>query len=267
MTFPTQFVAKQQTVLLTPKLVVISANVKNPDIFSLAGSPSGATALTVQINAGVEVTSLGVQTALDFGLSFESNSTFVLNILAAGLVLGHGGQGGAGTTCIDNGDGTSSCGSAAPGGNGGHAIQADRAITIDNLGEIRGGGGGGGGGGCAANSLGANGWGGGGGGGVGSDPGLGGTGPATAGDGTAGNSVRPVGTPGVGGSGVSFGGNGAGGGDWAVAGSKGTTPSGPGGTEECITTGRNGGDPGAAVLLSAGTTTFVTTGTISGSVS
>ena len=94
MTFPTQFVATGGVVSLTPQTVTISANAQNVNVFALAGSPSNPIDLTVNVNAAIVVDSAGAGIAMTIS-GFHPSSIFRLNLLAAALILGHGGDGGS----------------------------------------------------------------------------------------------------------------------------------------------------------------------------
>lgn len=105
---------------------------------AIAGGWDGASDanITVTLNSGVNVgsTSTG-NSAFTTGSPWPAGS--ILNFQTQGLVVGKGGDGGSGGN---------TGGAGAPGAAAGVGINAQRPITINNLGTIAGGGGGGGGG-------------------------------------------------------------------------------------------------------------------------
>lgn len=108
--------------------LTISADTDNYDVFTSAGSPSGAVKVTVTVNSGVFIgsTSAGIAST-DFD-GFPAGS--VLKLVNNGDIRGKGGKGGN----ASNGSGSG----------GGTAVKVDQAIIIDNTnGNIFGGGNGG----------------------------------------------------------------------------------------------------------------------------
>lgn len=191
--------------VLNPVSAVINANTTNVNLFTLLGSPTDAVDATVTISAGVKVSSTSTGTAaIDTGTGWNASST--IKIVNFGSIIGRGGDGGKGVgfdaswNRIETG---------VNGNVGGHAINLQRSISIDNTasGKIFGGGGGGGGGlGYAYSYDGTTGYtmqGGGGGGGAGGGAGgtrnplLKGTNKFYGADGAAG-STSGTGTSGVG---------------------------------------------------------------------
>ncbi|MBC7419720.1 MAG: hypothetical protein H7328_03235, partial [Bdellovibrio sp.] len=223
-------------VSLTPVNLTIAANTNNYNIFTAAGSPVAAVAVTVTINSGVVVGSSSTGSTSMVTGTFPSGST--ITIINNGSILGAGGSGSNG----GGGGGNGGTGSA-----GGPAFLAQFAVTITNNGTIGGGGGGGGGGGSAYDGV--HWWGGGGGG--------GGRGSAGGGAGAAGwsndcwggcASAGGAGTAatvggGGGGAGGGWGGNGGLGGTLGNAGAGGAN--GPNGSNADAPGG--GGAAGAAV--------------------
>ena len=126
---------------LVHKVVTISANVTNLNLYSYVGSPSTKLRLITYINPGVYITSASSASAsLDIG-NFPAGSQVLL--VNSGIIEGAAGAGGTGANYG---------GSATSGGAGGTAITtagiSGGNIAIDNhAGYIYGGGGGGGGGG------------------------------------------------------------------------------------------------------------------------
>jgi hypothetical protein len=240
-------------------LVTVSADTNNFNLFTAAGSPTYPANVICTINGGVTIgATSSAGTAFSVTSSWHSLTT--ISIVNNGNILSVGGTGGNG------GSAPHPAGAGNPGGNGGDCINAPRAVTITNNGNIWAGGGGGGGGAgrsvtttfppCTA--LGQyEGGGGGGGQGFGTSPG--GSFGTSAGEefcntranGGSGN----TGGPGGGGSGENnscaannyFAGNGASGGTWGNAGATGGTGSGTLSADMC---GGNsfpaGGAPGSA---------------------
>lgn len=123
------------------KVVYISSDAANINLYTLAGSPSNALRLKVIINSGVNVYSSTPTSPSLSAVSFPTGSQILLinngNIEGAGGAAGRGADyGGAG------GNGTA----------GGTALYTEVPITIQNNGSIYGGGGGGGGGGYYSTS-------------------------------------------------------------------------------------------------------------------
>lgn len=145
-------------------------------VTALYGTPSEPCIVVVRVASGVKLGGLGGGPALRFGVGWNANSSFELNI-DGGSIFGQGGNGGSGSS-----------GSGIPGGDGsagGDAIHLDgRSVLIRNSGFIVAGQGGGGGGGFGSLA----GYGGGGGGGRGyiggSGGGAGGAGATAGGNAT-----------------------------------------------------------------------------------
>jgi len=236
----------------------ISANTSNYTLNTAKapGYSAGKTDMILNINSGVIVSSSSTGTAaLIVDTSWNAADTVRIN--NSGVILGRGGNGGAGAYFSAGGNG----------GSGGLALQVQRALTMNNLNRISGGGGGGGGGGLSV-AVYVDGAGGGGGGGIGvSSGGSGTTGSANGAAGTltanggggagASNSyttgeppVTYVATGGAGGSGGSYGSNG-------VDGGPGNTP------------GRDRGFGGAAggAITGNSNITYINTGTRNGGIS
>jgi len=169
--------------------VTITASTSNYNAFANRGANyfAGKTDITYVINPGVTISS--GSTAAAFTVPSEFSPTDTVTIINRGIVIGRGGNGGAG--------GQSSTGtfpgpaSHLPGGGGSGgspAITVSRATLIDNsLGNLWGGGGGGGGGGGARANASPR---------PGRPPG---TNPATFSGGGGGGGGRGIGTAGAGG--------------------------------------------------------------------
>ena len=130
-------------------IAVISANTSNYNVKSAAIS-AGWDQLkpliaSVTINSGVIVSSTSTANpAFATGSTFPQGSR--ISLTNSGSIIGKGGNGGGGmgrSDCSSDAQSGGSDGSA-----GGLALQAQYAISINNLGTIGGGGGGGGGGGA-----------------------------------------------------------------------------------------------------------------------
>ena len=124
------------------KKLVISADTANYNIFTSAGSPTYPVAVTLTINASINVYSTSTATyALDTGTGWATGST--ITIANSGKIIGKGGAGGNGAYWV------ASVNYAGPtvGAGGGPALRLQYATTISGSGFIVGGGGGGGGGG------------------------------------------------------------------------------------------------------------------------
>ena len=215
----------------------ISVDTADVDVFTLAGSPATAVDVSLTINAGVTVYQSGGSAALRTG-SFPAGSKDTL--VNRGTICGAGGAGGAGGSSVSPG--------GHNGSTGGDAIRHEgQTLEIDNsAGYIYGGGGGAGGGGATS----SGGGGGGGGGGRGRNDGPGGAGgsggPAGA-DGTAG-AYSGAGSGGAGGGSAGAGGDG---GDFGSVGEAGSP------NDFLISTGGNGGAPGYAVRVTAGSVSWL----------
>ena len=127
---------------LVHKVVYITSDQANLNLYSYVGSPSTALRLKVYINSGVTVYSSTPSSASLTVSGFPGNSQILL--VNQGTIKGAGGTGGTGANYG---------GSATSGSQGGTAIAATVAVSIDNsAGAIYGGGGGGGGGGYSSTS-------------------------------------------------------------------------------------------------------------------
>ena len=215
----------------------ISADVTNWVLYSqaLAAGWDGVVPLDAEVTVASGIVLSADSTSLygfDTGSGFPAGS--VLKLIMPGYVCGMGGAGGAAKTA---------------GSNGGPALRAQHAITIDALGGVTAGGGGGGGGG-------GFGGGGGGGGRSGRTDAAGGVAPSTGAGGTfssggagGGSGGGAGGTTGPGGAGsLSAGG---GGGGWGASG--GTASSNAGGT-------------GGAAVVGNSYITWINTGTRYGAI-
>lgn len=235
---------------LGPRVIelTIGSNTNSYNIFTAAGEPSEPVVVILTINSGVRVGSSSASfPSIQTGSGWNALSS--LKMINKGLILGRGGNGGAG--------GDTSNPNGRNGVIGGTAFELDYDIEVDNAsGEIRGGGGGGGGGGLFGVSGNNGGGGGGGGRGVAdSAGGLGGVGnDCTGSNGNVGNFL----SAGTGGAGCPSAGSGGNGGDWATAGLAGGAGDHSAGT---------GGDGGKAVELNGNTLTWIDMGTVVGAVS
>jgi hypothetical protein len=126
---------------LLHKVLYISSNQTNLNLYSYAGSPTTPLRLIAIINSGITINS-GSTASPSLTISgFPSGSQ--VKLVNWGAIKGAGGNGGNGA---DYG------GSAGSGGNGGTAVSVASPITIENRGTIAGGGGGAGGGGYSSTS-------------------------------------------------------------------------------------------------------------------
>jgi hypothetical protein len=139
------YINNSGTWTLVHKVIYISANTNNLDLYSYIGSPSSSIRLLAIINPGVVVSSNSTAYPSITINSFPANSQ--VKLVNWGVIKGAGGAGGKGA---DNG------GSATNAGAGGTAIYNGTAgyigLVIENRGAIYGGGGGGGGGGYYSTS-------------------------------------------------------------------------------------------------------------------
>ena len=128
---------------LVHKVVNITSNIANLNLYNYVGSPSNALTLKVVIGSGVTIysTDPGSPSLVISGFNSASNITIINN----GSIIGAGGAGGTGT---NYGAGPST----AQAGSGGTAIYTHNYITIQNNGLVAGGGGGGAGGGYYSSS-------------------------------------------------------------------------------------------------------------------
>jgi hypothetical protein len=241
--------------------LTISGDTHNYNIWDNRGGTyeAGNSILTLTINSGIYVGSTSTGTyALTIPTNFHADDQiFIIN---NGVIIGMGGNGGTGGQGNINADRAGIAGSA-----GGHAIYAQRAVTITNNGTVAGGGGGGGGAGneryCSSYFYGScinydSYRGAGGGGGAGYNAGSGGgtnsssgsSGPGSAGSKTGG------GSGGTGANGLGGGGNGGG------PGSAGSAGSANGG-------GSGGGGASGNYAVGNSSITWATTGTRLGGVS
>ena len=149
----------------TPINLTIASNTQNYIIFTAAGSPTSACAVTLTINSGVVVSSSAAYLyAIETG-TFPSGST--IHIINQGYIIGQGGYGGDGGAAYGS---YSTATGTSPGSPGGPALSLQFPVTITNsAGYIYSGGGGGGGAGgsISQSGLGLRFSGGGGGGGAG----------------------------------------------------------------------------------------------------
>jgi hypothetical protein len=123
------------------KVVYISSDTANINLYTLAGSPSNALRLKVIINSGVNIYSSTPTSPSLSATSFPAGSEILL--INNGNIEGAGGAAGRGA---DYG------GAGGNGANGGTALYTEVPITVQNNGSIYGGGGGGGGGGYYSTS-------------------------------------------------------------------------------------------------------------------
>ena len=243
--------------------ITISANQTNY-VFNTAkvtGYQAGLMDITLVINSGIFVSS---NTTGGAGLLVDTSWSpgDTLAIVNSGFIVGMGGSGGNGAYRI------SKTGyPATAGGGGGLALQAQRAVSVNNAGTIAGGGGGGGAGdirsvvspGEPPTSTTVYG-GGGGGGRTGSTNSPGGAGgynsPATEQAGRPGNpgTLSAAGTGGSGSFPGTGGYSGATGGGWGAAGSSGAGPD------------SSGGGSGGAAISGNSNITWVATGTRIGAI-
>lgn len=248
----------------------ISENTSDWRLIDRVGTGAGAINITITIAAGVCVQSLSNRTpALDLS-GLDAGST--VNLVNAGFILGHGGNGGNGAMFRDVTDSSEVVNFATVGQAGGDAIKGPGSGITFNVtntsGRIWGGGGGGGGGGVSnnRNSSSSNSYGGGGGGGAGggaagyATPGGNNDGSSNAGGAATNGSTGSAGTAGTAGgggqAGSAVGGSGGNGGDWGGAGTTGDSPT----TYNYDTAGAAGGAAGKAINLNSGAM-----GTFSGS--
>jgi hypothetical protein len=226
----------------------VESDRENLDLWAFASTANSritnAKRVEIVIAEGVKVYGANPFTpAIVTGSGWNPDTELVLTV--NGSVSGRGGAGGMGGRAETT---------SPPelGGNGGVAITTGRDITIINNGLIQGGTGGGGGGGYGPNS--------------GSQGGGGGGGSAfgTGGIGSRDGNIGTFETGGSGGINIGFpAGNGGNGGTWLDSGTgvgaQGTSVS--GGVQ-----GAAGGNPGAAIVASAGTVSLTNNGTIYGTV-
>lgn len=247
---PTNFWGKSNLFSFT----ITSATDVNLRTNALAAGWNGSSALIATIPGGNTITASSTgAVALTISGSFPGGVTLINN----GLIIGRGGDGGAGAVWQNTG---------SPGNSGGVALSVSSAVSINNgSGVIAGGGGGGGGGGSGRGQYSKffpNSSGGGGGGGIGiSSGGLGGVAVGTggrAGTNGTGGSTSTAGTGGVGGTypSTSSGGTGGNGGSYGSGGATGGSGSGNIG-------GTGGGAGGAAGACTSGNSniTWIATGT------
>jgi hypothetical protein len=135
------YVNNSGTWTLLHKVLRITSNQTNANLFSLSGSPTTSLRLIAIVSPGVTINSATTSTpSLSIG-AFPSGSQ--IKLVNYGVIKGTGGNGGTGA---DYG------GSATAGGAGGTALAVGSAVTIENNGTIAGGGGGAGGGGYYSTS-------------------------------------------------------------------------------------------------------------------
>jgi hypothetical protein len=234
--------------------LTISTNQTNLNLrtYALANGWDGASALVVTIGTGVIVSSTAVGTpALTVAGSFPAG----VSLINSGLILGKGGQGGAGGNVSTSGPYLQA---GFTGSSGGLALSVSSAISITNNNIVAGGGGGGGGGGSVSNGaksgLSISG-GGGGGGGTGTGAlGNGGSASGAAAGGVYQGRPGTAGTTSAGGAGgaaIGYGGAGGTGGAYGSSGSN-------GGASAATNFGQGGaGAAGAAGACTAGNS-FIT---------
>jgi hypothetical protein len=236
---------------------------------AIAAGWNQVSAVIANVLAGITI---GSASTGAYALTIDGSFPNGVRLNNAGVIIGRGGDGGAGGNVSYTLVGPLFYKPGSPGGAGGPAILASVSVSINNTGVIYGGGGGGGGsGGCNRPSLSGIGYayvsgGGGGGGRGGSAGGLAGTGSNILPGGFAGT-AGTVSSAGTGGactytrlsSTVNF----VGGGNGGDAGATGTTPG------ASLDVQNAGGAGGAAGVYLAGNTnvTWVATGTRAGSVS
>lgn len=128
----------------TDRQIIISANINNVNLRTLHDSlfapPVGDEVVTVRVRSGVVI---GSDSTASYAMStgtWPSGVTITLIIEAGAYIVGRGGVGGRGGSI------PAGVASELDGRDGGPAVQATRAITINNLGTIGSGGGGCGGG-------------------------------------------------------------------------------------------------------------------------
>jgi hypothetical protein len=126
---------------LVHKVLYISSNQTNLNLYSYVGSPTTPLRLIAIINSGVTINS-GSTSSPSLTISgFPSGSQ--VKLVNWGTIKGAGGSGGTGANYG---------GAAGGGGAGGTAVSVASTITIENQGTIAGGGGGAGGGGYSSTS-------------------------------------------------------------------------------------------------------------------
>lgn len=224
--------------------LTISASTTNYDVYANRGPTynAGTSDITVTINPGVTVYSSSTGSSA-FVVPSAFNPGDTVTVINNGVIVGRGGNGGAGNP---------GSGSGAPGGGGGPGLNVQRPTTIQNFNRVAGGGGGGGGAGrtgykanpdAPTQSVGGSGGGGGVANGTGGPFGPGNNfngasgspAPLTAG-GSGGSGSSPVGPPAPGGPGGGYGSSGSAG-----------PPGLPGNEASFRTPGGSGGASGAAV--------------------
>lgn len=235
--------------------VTIASNSNNYNLKTAAISAGWDQTLpldaNITVNSGVYISSTSTAVAaFDTGSTFPDGST--LTLINNGLILGRGGNGGAGT-----GWPLRAYSVVEAGGAGGVALAASAPLTVINNGTVGGGGGGGGGGGAYENAEGTTAGGGGGGGrplGAGGPIGSPAEHTITASPGTAASLT----SPGVGQATAPWGHRGGDGGNLGQAGATGAY--GTSYYDGAGTPGGAGGSPGAAVVGNS-QITWVATGT------
>lgn len=157
------------TLTVDPSVLSITASANNLNLWNVAGNPNCDVDITFNISAGVIIGSVSTAQAALYSGSFQGGSVIIIN--NAGMIAGHGGDGGENT-----GGFLGAC-SNVDGFAGGNAVDiGGPGITINNSGTIGGGGGGGGSGKGRTNNCVTSKSGSGGGGGAGTAPGNGGSG-------------------------------------------------------------------------------------------
>jgi hypothetical protein len=239
----------------------ITTDTTNYDVYANRGPTyvAGSSEITVTIGPAATVYSTSTGTAA-FTIPSAFSPGDTITVVNNGVILGRGGNGGAGANKPASG---------APGSPGGGAFSTARAVTVNNLNRIAGGGGGGGGGGGMffVDEQGTVVRGGGGGG--------GGIGNGSGGSGAPSSGAGPVVQPGPGTSGTLIAAGSGGPGDQS-SNLGGSANGGPGGTYG--SSGSNGQDFGGASPSGGGGNggyaisgnpfiTYINTGTRNGGIS
>jgi hypothetical protein len=259
-TMPTNFYGKSNRVSAS---ITISSNVANYTLntSAVSGYVAGKTDVTLTINSGVYVYSNSTGSyAFTVASGWTSGDTITL--VNNGTIVGRGGNGG-------NAVGSDCSSQAGSGGSGGPGLLVNYATKLNNgSGRIAGGGGGGGASNAFRNAKSGAG-GGGGGGGIGNSSGgcASGTGgnctpcSGSSGSGSAGGGGSLTSAGGGGNSYFGLTGSGGSGGSYGAGGGVGAT-----GSNQFGQTGGNGGSGGASIAGNSNIT-YISAGTINGSIS